>query len=190
MNAVIRNTLSPQTLSFGALQTKNKVDAIAFSIGTTDIGCVLVARSDIGICAILIGSDADEVRSNLTSRFPGSNLVHDDEALCGDLEKVTHFVRTPHEGLDLPLDIRGTPFQRRVWEALLTVRVGAVITYAALARRIGQPNAVRAVASACANNPLALAIPCHRVVRTNGALGQYRWGILRKRALINREAMA
>jgi O-6-methylguanine DNA methyltransferase len=102
---------------------------------------------------------------------------------------VTRFIATPNEGLDLPLDISGTRFQRRVWEALRAVRVGAVITYAALARRIGEPNAARAVANACSNNPLALAIPCHRVVRTDGGVAGYRWGIERKRALINREVL-
>ena len=115
-----------------------------FSVGKSDIGRVLVARSNIGICATLIGSDAGELRRDLSSRFLGCTLVRDDEAVRDELEKVTRFIETPNEG-DLPLDIRGTRFQRRVWEVLRTVRVGAVITYAALARRIGEPNAVHAV---------------------------------------------
>ena len=116
-----------------------------FSIGKSDIGRVLVARSNIGICAILLGSDAGELRRDLSFRFLGSILVRDDEAVRDELEKVIRFIANPDEGLDLPLDIRGTRFQRRVWEVLRTVRVGAVITYAALARRIGEPNAVHAV---------------------------------------------
>ena len=116
-----------------------------FSIGKSDIGRVPVARSNIGICATLLGSDAGELRRDLSSRFLGCTLVRDDEAVRDELEKVTRFIETPNEGLDLPLDIRGTRFQRRVWEVLRTVRVGAVITYAALARRIGEPNAVHAV---------------------------------------------
>jgi O-6-methylguanine DNA methyltransferase len=102
-------------------------------------------------------------------------------AALSELEKVTRFLKTPNEGLDLPLDIRGARFQRRVWEALSTVRIGAVITYAALARRIGQPDAIPAVASACANSPLAIAISCQRVVRTNDDLAGYSWGMRSKR---------
>ena len=182
MNVGIGKT-SARMLSCDAL----KVDEITFSIGESDIGLVLEARSEIGIRAILIASSVDELRSDLSMRFPESLLIQNDEGLRGDRLKVAEFIANPKQGLDLPLDIRGTPFQRHVWEALSTVRVGAVITYAALARRIGMPNAVRAVANACANNPLALAIPCHRVVRTNGGLKGYRWGIERKRALISRE---
>jgi len=169
MNVVIENTplanaYAPDSLS------RDENNQIAFSTGQSDIGRVLVARNNTGVCAILIEAGAGELRVDLSSRFSGSILVRDDEMLRGDLEKVTRFIKMPNEKLDLALDIRGTPFERRAWEVLRTVRVGAVITYAALAHRIGKPDALRAVANACANNPLALAIPGHRVVRTNGAL--------------------
>jgi AraC family transcriptional regulator, regulatory protein of adaptative response / methylated-DNA-[protein]-cysteine methyltransferase len=116
--------------------------------------------------------------------------VRDDWALRTDLEKILTFIKTPAKGLDLPLDIRGTPFQRRVWTALLGVRVGYKITYAVLASRIGEPHAIRAVANACAANAIALAIPCHRVVRSDGALTGYRWGAERKRRMVEKEAEA
>ena len=189
MDALIGKTSHARPFSFDGSQ-RGEADRIMFSLTTCDIGCVLVASSDVGICAILIGSDADEVTGDLSTRFPGSILERNDEALRRALGKVVQFISAPSEGLDLPLDIRGTPFQRQVYETLRTVRVGAVITYGALARRIGKPNAVRAVARACANNPLAIAIPCHRVVRTNGALGGYRWEIERKRTLLDREALS
>jgi O-6-methylguanine DNA methyltransferase len=163
MNLVIKNTPPMQTYSLVPPST-NKSNEITFSIGESDIGRVLVARSNTGICTILTESNAGELRGDLSSHFPGCILVRNDQRLRGDLEKVTRFLKT---GLGLPLDIRNTPFQRRVWEALRTVRVGAVITYAALARRIGQPDAIPAVVNACANSPLAIAISCHRVVRTN-----------------------
>jgi AraC family transcriptional regulator, regulatory protein of adaptative response / methylated-DNA-[protein]-cysteine methyltransferase len=164
---------------------------IAFSIGESALGKVLVARSAIGVCAILIGSDTDELSSGLATRFPDSRVVADEQQLRDDLSKVARFIDKPSEGLDLPLDMRhGTPFQRRVWDALLAIPCGARVTYAALAQRIGMPNAARAVASACAANAIALGIPCHRVVRSDGTLSGYRWGVERKRALIDREAVA
>jgi len=140
MNVVIKK-ITASAPSLDSPSTDRR-DEIVFSIGKSDIGRVLVARSNIGICATLLGSDAGELRRDLSSRFLGCTLVRDDEAVRDELEKVTRFIETPNEGLDLPLDIRGTRFQRRVWEVLRTVRVGAVITYAALARRIGEPNAV------------------------------------------------
>lgn len=164
---------------------------IAFSIGECALGKVLVARSAVGVCAILIGSDGEELKRNLADRFPGSRLVSNESRLREDLSNVVRFIETPGEGLDLPLDMQhGTPFQRRVWEALRAIPCGATVTYAALARRIGDPGATRAVASACAANAIALGIPCHRVVRSNGTLSGYRWGVERKRALISKEAMA
>jgi AraC family transcriptional regulator, regulatory protein of adaptative response / methylated-DNA-[protein]-cysteine methyltransferase len=164
---------------------------IAFSIGESALGKVLVARSAIGVCAILIGSDTAELSSGLATRFPDSRVVADEQQLRDDLSKVARFIDKPSEGLDLPLDMRhGTPFQRRVWDALLAIPCGARVTYAALAQRIGMPNAARAVASACAANAIALGIPCHRVVRSDGTLSGYRWGVERKRALIERETVA
>ena len=164
---------------------------IIFATRECVLGEVLVARSAVGVCAILIGSDTDELSSDLATRFPDNRLVADEQQLRDDLSKVMRFIDKPSEGLDLPLDMRhGTPFQRRVWDALLAIPCGARVTYAALAHRIGMPNAARAVASACAANAIALGIPCHRVVRSDGTLSGYRWGVERKRALINREAVA
>jgi O-6-methylguanine DNA methyltransferase len=159
-----------------------------FAIGKSELGVVLVARSITGICAILIGDEAEALKCDLAGEFTEGEFVRDDDALRTDLDKVLIFIETPAKGLDLSLDIRGTPFQRCVWDALLGVRVGYKITYAALASRIGKPGAIRAVASACAANAIALAIPCHRVVRSDGALAGYRWGIERKRAMIEKEA--
>jgi O-6-methylguanine DNA methyltransferase len=164
---------------------------IGFSIGESALGKVLVARGAAGVCAILIGSDIDELSSDLATRFPDNRLAADEQQLRDDLSKVVRFIDKPSEGLDLPLDMRhGTPFQRRVWEALRAIPCGVTVTYTALAHRVGMPNAARAVASACAANAIALGIPCHRVVRSDGTLLDYRWGVERKRALINREAVA
>jgi AraC family transcriptional regulator of adaptative response/methylated-DNA-[protein]-cysteine methyltransferase len=116
--------------------------------------------------------------------------MRDGMSLRADLDKILTFIETPAKGLDLPLDIRGTPFQRRVWDTLLAIRVGYKITYAALASRVGEPGAIRAVANACAANAIALAIPCHRVVSSDGALAGYRWGVERKRFMLEREAQA
>jgi methylated-DNA-[protein]-cysteine S-methyltransferase/AraC family transcriptional regulator of adaptative response/methylated-DNA-[protein]-cysteine methyltransferase len=165
-------------------------EEIAFAVGESALGTVLVARSAQGVCAILIGSESAELESDLTARFRESRLVRDDWKLGEDLRKILRFIDTPAEGLDLALDIRGTPFQQRVWEVLLRIPIGATVTYSALARRIGEPDAVRAVANACAANAIALAIPCHRVVRSDGTLSGYRWGIERKRALLAKEALA
>ncbi len=162
-------------------------DGIAYSVGESAFGNILVARDAQGVCAILIGSGPMELKSDLATRFPQSELVRDDRELDDDLQKVLRFVETPSSGLTLELAMRGTPFQQRVWEELITVLPGQIITYAALAARIGQPTAIRAVAKACAANAIALAIPCHRVVRSNGSLSGYRWGVERKRALLEKE---
>ncbi|RWN47620.1 MAG: methylated-DNA--[protein]-cysteine S-methyltransferase [Mesorhizobium sp.] len=162
---------------------------IAYAIGESSIGEVLAAHSDIGVCAILIGSDADTLEQDLANRFPGKVLVEDEAALRDDLAAIARFIEMPGVGLDLPLDLRhGTPFQQRVWDVLRSIPCGATITYTALARRVGQPNGARAVATACAANAIALGIPCHRVVRADGTLSGYRWGVERKRALIDKEA--
>jgi len=160
---------------------------IAFSTRESTLGTVLAARSARGICAILIGSEAGELTADLARRFPRNALVRDDRKLDGDIARILGFIAAPARGLDLDLDIHGTPFQRRVWDALCAIPSGRTVTYAALARRIGEPGAVRAVASACAANAIALAIPCHRVVRSDGTLSGYRWGVERKRALLARE---
>lgn len=165
------------------------LDTITYAIGQSAIGAILAARSPVGVCAILIGSDADALEQDLADRFPGKMLVEDRAVLRGDLAAIARFVETPGAGLDLPLDMRhGTPFQQRVWEVLRAVPCGATITYSALARRLGRPNGARAVATACAANAIALGIPCHRVIRADGTLSGYRWGIERKRALLDKEA--
>jgi AraC family transcriptional regulator, regulatory protein of adaptative response / methylated-DNA-[protein]-cysteine methyltransferase len=126
----------------------------------------------------------------LSDRFPDAQVVRNDEAIRDDAAKVMRFIDTPAAGLDLTLDMRGTPFQRRVWETLRTIPLGTTMSYTAIASKLGAPNAVRAIAGACAANPIALAVPCHRVVRNDGDLAGYRWGVDRKRALLNKEAMA
>jgi AraC family transcriptional regulator of adaptative response/methylated-DNA-[protein]-cysteine methyltransferase len=161
---------------------------IRFAVGRCSLGDILVARSARGICAILIGEDADALVRDLQDRFPKAELVGGDRDFEAQVARVVGFVEAPALGLDLPLDIRGTAFQQRVWQALRDIPAGQTASYAEIARRIGVPGAVRAVAGACAANPIAVAIPCHRVVRTDGALSGYRWGIARKRALLEREA--
>ncbi|WP_445401290.1 bifunctional DNA-binding transcriptional regulator/O6-methylguanine-DNA methyltransferase Ada [Zobellella sp. An-6] len=161
---------------------------IRFAIGQCSLGAILVAMSDKGICAILLGDDAEALLRELQDRFSAARLIGGD----GDFEQkvalVVGFVESPGQELDLPLDIRGTVFQQKVWQALRQIPAGETISYTELARRIGQPRAVRAVAGACAANALAVAIPCHRVVRSDGGLSGYRWGIARKRQLLAREA--
>ena len=166
------------------------IDNISYATRESAVGRVLVARSTSGVCAILVGADDDELVTDLAARFPEAKLVVNKSAVQDDLAKVTRFVDKPTEGLDLPLDLRGTPFQRRVWEALRTIPVGNTVTYSELANSIGAPNAVRAVAGACNANPIAFAVPCHRVVGSDGDLTGYYWGVERKRELIKKEATA
>jgi AraC family transcriptional regulator, regulatory protein of adaptative response / methylated-DNA-[protein]-cysteine methyltransferase len=166
------------------------VDTISYTTSESALGPVLVARSVSGVCAILIGADDDKLVADLAARFPEAELVANETVVRDDLVKVIRFVDDPSEGLDLPLDLRGTPFQRRVWATLRTIPVGSTMTYTEVARSIGAPNAVRAVASACASNPIALAIPCHRVVGSDGDLTGYRWGVERKHELLKKEAVA
>jgi AraC family transcriptional regulator, regulatory protein of adaptative response / methylated-DNA-[protein]-cysteine methyltransferase len=166
------------------------VDTISYATGESALGQVLVARSVSGVCAILFGADSDELLADLTARFPNAKLIVSKAAVHDDLTKVIRFVDKPANGLDLQLDLRGTPFQRRVWETLRTIPAGTTMTYAELARSIGAPNSVRAVAGACAANPIALAVPCHRVVGANGDPPGYYWGVERTRELIKKEASA
>ncbi|HSC22759.1 MAG TPA: bifunctional DNA-binding transcriptional regulator/O6-methylguanine-DNA methyltransferase Ada [Casimicrobiaceae bacterium] len=161
---------------------------IRFAVGECSLGSILVAQSDRGICAIAIGDDPDRLARDLQDRFPLARLVGGDEAFEALVAKVVGFVEAPKIGLDLPLDVRGTAFQQRVWHAMRRIPPGKTASYAELARRIGAPSSTRAVAGACAANPLAVAIPCHRVVRSDGGLSGYRWGVERKRALLEREA--
>jgi AraC family transcriptional regulator of adaptative response/methylated-DNA-[protein]-cysteine methyltransferase len=163
---------------------------IRFAVGQSSLGAILVASSDKGVAAILMGDDPEALVRDLQDRFRKARLIGGD----GDYERfvaqVIGFIEAPRLGLDLPLDVRGTAFQQRVWRALRDVPPGRTVSYADIARAIGAPRAVRAVAGACAANALAVAIPCHRVVRNDGALSGYAWGVERKRALIAREAAA
>lgn len=154
------------------------------AVAQSRLGAVLVARSPQGLCAILMGDDAQALMHDLQQRFPRAELSPGDAAFDALVAQVVGFVQQPGMGLDLPLDLQGTVFQRRVWQALRDIPAGHTVTYAELAQRIGSPKAVRAVAGACAANPLAVAVPCHRVVRSDGGLSGYRWGVARKRALL------
>lgn len=167
-------------------------EEVRFAVGQCSLGAVLVGATDKGVCAITFGDDPEILVRDLQDRFSRANIVGGDEAFERTVAKVVALVETPEKGFDLPLDVRGTAFQRRVWEALRTIPVGKTASYADVAEKIGSPKAVRAVANACANNSLAVAIPCHRVVRKSGALadGGYRWGIARKQALLVREKRA
>lgn len=161
--------------------------SIHFAIAQCSLGAVLVACSERGVCAILLGDEPQALLDDLHLRFPKAHLVGADAAFEQVVAKVLSFIETPKSGLDLPLDIRGTAFQQRVWQALGKIEPGTTASYAQVAASIGAPNAVRAVAGACAANALAVAIPCHRVVRTDGGLSGYRWGVERKRTLLDRE---
>jgi AraC family transcriptional regulator, regulatory protein of adaptative response / methylated-DNA-[protein]-cysteine methyltransferase len=163
---------------------------IRFAIGESSLGAILAAASDRGVCAILLGDDPQALLRDLQDAFPKADLLGGDRDFEQWMAEVVGFVEQPALGLDLPLDIRGTAFQQRVWRALSEIPVGATVSYAELAGRIGLPKAARAVARACAANGIAVAIPCHRVVRSDGALSGYRWGVERKRRLLAREAAA
>ncbi|GGP26556.1 bifunctional DNA-binding transcriptional regulator/O6-methylguanine-DNA methyltransferase Ada [Silvimonas amylolytica] len=162
--------------------------AIRFGVGQCALGAILVAATETGVCSILLGDDPDTLVRDLQDRFPNARLIGADADFEQWMAQVIGFVDDPAIGLALPLDIRGTAFQQRVWQALRAVPPGSTVSYADIAARIGQPRAVRAVAQACAANKLAVAIPCHRVVRHDGGLSGYRWGVERKRALLEREA--
>ncbi len=162
--------------------------AIRFAVGETSLGAVLVAASDKGVCAIMLGDDPDALARDLQDRFPRAVLIGGDASFERTVAAVVGLVETPGHGHDLPLDIRGTAFQQQVWQALRAIPSGTTATYGEIAKAVGRPKAVRAVAQACAANPLAVAIPCHRVVRTDGDLSGYRWGVERKRVLLDREA--
>ena len=161
---------------------------IHFDIGSSTLGQVLVAVNDKGICAILLGDSPQAVIRELRGRFPGAAIARHAARLTPVLPKVVDLVDGHRTNLELPLDPAGTEFQQRVWRALRRIPHGSTASYADIARRIDAPRSFRAVAQACGANPIALAIPCHRVVRNDGALSGYRWGVARKRALLEREA--
>jgi AraC family transcriptional regulator of adaptative response/methylated-DNA-[protein]-cysteine methyltransferase len=161
---------------------------IKFAIGQSSLGLVLIAASDKGVCAILFGDDPDGLVRDLNKQFPRARLLGGDAAFEALAAKVIRFVEDPRPGLDLPLDIRGTAFQHRVWQALRRIPAGSTASYAEIAKAIGAPKAVRAVARACATNRIAVAIPCHRVIGSDGSLTGYAGGLERKRALLAKEA--
>jgi AraC family transcriptional regulator of adaptative response/methylated-DNA-[protein]-cysteine methyltransferase len=163
--------------------------SIRFAVGECSLGSILVGATGKGVCAILFGDDPDALVRDLQDRFPKAHLIGADDEFERLMATVVGFVEAPAQGLDLPLDLRGTAFQQRVWQALRRIPRGSTATYAEIAASLGQPKALRAVAQACAANAIAVAIPCHRVVRTDGALSGYRWGVERKRALLEREGM-
>lgn len=163
---------------------------IRFAIGQSSLGAILVAQSARGVCAILLGDDPEALLRDLQDRFPKAHLIGGDGDFEQTVASVVGFIEAPRIGLSLPLDLQGTAFQLRVWQALRGIPAGQTASYSDIAQRIGSPSSVRAVASACAANPVAVAVPCHRVLRIDGSLSGYRWGVERKRALLLREAAA
>jgi AraC family transcriptional regulator, regulatory protein of adaptative response / methylated-DNA-[protein]-cysteine methyltransferase len=182
------NTDARLGMSPGAVRRGGAGTVIRFAVGEASLGAVLVAATNKGVCAIMLGDDPETLLRDLQDRFPRAELKGGDAEFERMVAQVVGLVEAPGQRLDLPLDIRGTAFQQRVWAALQAIPVGKTATYKEIARAIGQPTAVRAVAQACGANPLAIAIPCHRVVRSDGDLSGYRWGVERKRKLIDREA--
>jgi AraC family transcriptional regulator of adaptative response/methylated-DNA-[protein]-cysteine methyltransferase len=177
--------MTPSAYRAGGANTE-----IRFAVGECALGSILVAQSARGICAIFLGDDPGALARELQDRFPRARLIGGDRGYEKRVAKVVGFVESPALGLDLPLDVRGTAFQQRVWQALRKIPAGGTASYTEIAKRIGSPRSVRAVAGACAANALAVAIPCHRVIRNDGGLSGYRWGVERKRALLKREAGA
>lgn len=173
-----------------AARTRPSGGEIQFRFGESSLGLVLVARMSRGICAVLLGDDRDALFQNVQERFPGFAIVEGGAALEVLASEISSFIDSPARRLNVPIDLRGTDFQQLVWRALREIPAGETASYTEIAHRIGRPKAVRAVAQACAANPLAILVPCHRVVRSDGSLSGYRWGIERKRALLDREATA
>ncbi|PMX20231.1 MULTISPECIES: bifunctional DNA-binding transcriptional regulator/O6-methylguanine-DNA methyltransferase Ada [unclassified Pseudomonas] len=163
-------------------------NAIRFAVGQCSLGAILVAQSHRGVCAILLGDDPDKLVRDLQDQFPKADIIGADRDFEQLIAQVVGFIEAPALGLDLPLDLRGTAFQERVWRALRDIPPGSTASYAQIAQRIGAPQSFRAVAQACGANSLAVAIPCHRVVRSDGELSGYRWGVERKRQLLERES--
>lgn len=164
--------------------------AVRFAVGECSLGSVLVAATAKGVCAILLGDEPEALVRDLEDRFPKAELIGADPAFEATVAQVVGLIDAPRLGIELPLDIRGTAFQQQVWDALRRIPAGRTMSYAEIAAAIGRPSAVRAVAQACASNALAVAIPCHRVVRADGNLSGYRWGVERKRVLLAREREA
>jgi AraC family transcriptional regulator of adaptative response/methylated-DNA-[protein]-cysteine methyltransferase len=163
---------------------------IRFGFGEFSLGAVLVAASDKGVVAILLGDGHDRLRRDLADAFPHVRLAADEAGLAETVARVVAFLDAPHQGLDLPLDIRGSSTERAVWQALRDVPAGRTITYGQIAKSLPLPATAQDVGAACAANVLAVAVPCHRVVKADGSIAGYRWGVQRKRKLINLEAVA
>ena len=180
--------MKTQTRQKSVSQQPGMAANLRFAVGQCSLGAVLVASSENGVAAISIGDDADALIRDLRERFPSAQCVVGDQHYGKLVAHIMGFIEAPGTSLDVKLDIRGTAFQQRVWQALQKIPLGKTITYTDIANRIGSPKSVRAVAGACAANALAVAIPCHRVVRHDGNLSGYRWGVQRKRALLAREA--
>jgi AraC family transcriptional regulator, regulatory protein of adaptative response / methylated-DNA-[protein]-cysteine methyltransferase len=174
----------------GARRRGGSGETIRFVTVETPLGWALVAATGRGICMTALGDDRGSLGLALRQRFPAAEVITEDAELKGWADRIVRFITAPGENLDLPLDIRGTAFQARVWRALQKIPLGKTATYSEIAVALGQPKAVRAVAQACAANKLALIVPCHRVIRSDGDLGGYRWGLERKRALLDRERAA
>lgn len=179
-----------ETLGMRASRYRKGGDGMTmrFAIARSYLGWVLIAATDKGVCAIDIGDEPETLLDRLMARFPRAELQENDPDFGKLVEKVLALLESPRNGPDLPLDIQGTAFQRRVWMALRDIPAGSTSTYAEIAARIGNPKAVRAVANACASNEIAVAVPCHRVLRSDGKLAGYRWGIERKRMILEKEA--
>lgn len=180
--------MPPATYRNGGSSKDGVMTTLRFAVGVCSLGHVLVAATAKGVAAVLLGDNPAALLRDLQDRFPNAELIGGDPAFDSLAATVIALIEHPRPAPELPLDIRGTAFQHRVWQALAAIPPGATATYGEIARRIGAPNAVRAVAAACAANPLAVIVPCHRVVRSDGAPSGYRWGLARKQALLAREA--
>lgn len=172
----------------GAYRDGGKDMHIRYAVADSPLGVLLVAATDKGLCAVRLGNSAESLVQHLAGEFPAAELTADEGRLHSAIDQILAHLSGDLVTLDLPLDVRATAFQRRVWEALQAIPRGETRSYREVAEAIGQPAAVRAVASACANNPVALAVPCHRVIRSDGGMGGYRWGVERKVELLRREA--
>jgi AraC family transcriptional regulator of adaptative response/methylated-DNA-[protein]-cysteine methyltransferase len=177
--------MTPKRLRAGGKDVR-----ILFAIGECTLGSVLVASSRNGVCAMLLGDTPEQVLDDLTSRFPQAELIGNDPEYDRLIGVVIQFVDDPKYGFNLPLDIQGTAFQERVWQALRDIPIGTTTSYSEIAEKIGAPKSSRAVAQACGANNIAVAIPCHRVVRSDGGLAGYRWGVARKQAILTMERRA
>lgn len=171
------------------MNTLLKKSDIQYAVRQTSLGLVQVAQTEEGVCSIVLGDTEDEMMQELQERFPGKRLEHVESDSGGWADVVVRYIESPVGTINVPLAIEGTAFQRDVWEALCAIPAGKTLSYTEVAHHIGRPKAVRAVAGACAGNKIAVVIPCHRVVRSDGSISGYRWGVERKRLLLEREQL-